>query len=163
MRDGVGSEDFLHFVLSFFSFFFAFLRFLVAFVVFLRFFPLLSYFLRGQGKTTVIYSKKWGISLRPRLHRPRAKLPKKYKKSNLANFWGVGGGGPNLEVSEHHQDYFQKFRGLALSSLHDLSGPLRLRVQSRLRTRLRIAASIALLFRTCFKGGLDTIAPRSRD
>ena len=33
-----------------------------------------------------------------------------------------------------------------------LSGPLRLRVQSRSRTRLRIAASIAFLFRACFKG-----------
>ena len=43
-----------------------------------------------------------------------------------------------------------------------LSGPLRLRVQSRSRTRLRIAASIAFLFRACFKGGLDTIAPLSR-
>ena len=33
-----------------------------------------------------------------------------------------------------------------------LSGPLRLRVQSRSRTRLRIAASIAFLFRACSKG-----------
>ena len=33
-----------------------------------------------------------------------------------------------------------------------LSGPLRLRVQSRSRTQLRIAASIAFLFRACFKG-----------
>ena len=33
-----------------------------------------------------------------------------------------------------------------------LSGPLRLRVQSLSRTRLRIAASIAFLFRACFKG-----------
>ena len=32
-----------------------------------------------------------------------------------------------------------------------LSGPLRLRVQSRSRTRLRIAASIAFLVRACFK------------
>ena len=43
-----------------------------------------------------------------------------------------------------------------------LSGPLRLRVQSRSRTRLRIAASIAFLFRACFKDVLDTIAPLSR-
>ena len=43
-----------------------------------------------------------------------------------------------------------------------LSGPLRLRVQSRSRTRLRIAASIAFLFRACFKGVLGTIAPLSR-
>ena len=33
-----------------------------------------------------------------------------------------------------------------------LSGPLRLRVQSRSRTRLRIAASIAFLFHAYFKG-----------
>ena len=43
-----------------------------------------------------------------------------------------------------------------------LSGPLRLRVQSRSRTRLRIAASIAFLFRACFEGVLETIAPLSR-
>ena len=43
-----------------------------------------------------------------------------------------------------------------------LSGPLRLRVQSRSRTRLRIVASIAFLFRAYFKGVLDTIAPLSR-
>ena len=43
-----------------------------------------------------------------------------------------------------------------------LSGPLRLRVQSQSRTWLRIAASIAFLFRACFKGILDTIAPLSR-
>ena len=34
--------------------------------------------------------------------------------------------------------------------------------QTRSRTRLRIAASIAFLFRACFKGVLDTIAPLSR-
>ena len=45
---------------------------------------------------------------------------------------------------------------------HLLSGPLRLRVQSRSRTRLTIAASIAFLFRACFKGVWDTIAPLSR-
>ena len=39
---------------------------------------------------------------------------------------------------------------LSLSHRHLLSGPLRLRVQSRSRTRLRIAASIAFLFRACF-------------
>ena len=43
-----------------------------------------------------------------------------------------------------------------------LSGPLRLRVESRSRTWLRIAASIAFSFRACFKGVLDTIAPLSR-
>ena len=36
-----------------------------------------------------------------------------------------------------------------------LSGPLRLRVQSRSRTRLRIAASIVFLFHACFKGVFD--------
>ena len=47
--------------------------------------------------------------------------------------------------------------GFSENSGSILSGPLRLRVQSRSRTRLRIAASIAFLFRTCFKGVLDTI------
>ena len=42
-----------------------------------------------------------------------------------------------------------------------LSGPPRLRVQSRSRTRLRIA-SIVFLFRACFKGVSETIAPLSR-
>ena len=37
-----------------------------------------------------------------------------------------------------------------------LSGPLRLRRQSRSRTRLRIAASIAFSFRACFKEVWDT-------
>ena len=46
--------------------------------------------------------------------------------------------------------------------MNNLSGPLRLRVQSWSRTRLRIATSIAFLFRTCFKGVLDIIAPLSR-
>ena len=39
-----------------------------------------------------------------------------------------------------------------------LSGPLRLRVQSRSRTRLRIAASVPFLFRVCFKGVLGPFA-----
>ena len=39
---------------------------------------------------------------------------------------------------------------------HSLSGPLRLRVQSQSRTQLRIVASVALLFRACFKEVLDT-------
>ena len=43
-----------------------------------------------------------------------------------------------------------------------LSGPLRLRLQSWSRTRLRIAVPIAFLFRACFKRVLDTIAPLSR-
>ena len=56
---------------------------------------------------------------------------------------------------------------LMLLSFHvcwrsSLSGPLRLRVESRSRTWLRIAASIAFSFRACFRGVLDTIAPLSR-
>ena len=43
-------------------------------------------------------------------------------------------------------------QGSSLQSDGSLSGPLRLRVQSWSRTRLRIAASIAFLFRACFKG-----------
>ena len=43
-----------------------------------------------------------------------------------------------------------------------LSGPLRLRLQSWSRTRLRIAVSIAFLFRACFKGVLGAIVPLSR-
>ena len=41
---------------------------------------------------------------------------------------------------------------LAAKRVAHLSGPLRLRVQSRSRPRLRIAASIAFLFRACFTG-----------
>ena len=59
----------------------------------------------------------------------------------------------------HNQKFSEK---LFVSSDGTLSGPLRLRVQSRSRTRLRIAASIAFLFRACFKGVLSTIAPLSR-
>ena len=43
-----------------------------------------------------------------------------------------------------------------------LSGPPRLRVQSRSRTQWRIVASIAFFFCACFKRVLDTIAPQSR-
>ena len=50
----------------------------------------------------------------------------------------------------------------ARMSLDELSGPLRLRVQSRSRARLRIAASIAFLFRAYFEGVWDTIAQLSR-
>ena len=45
---------------------------------------------------------------------------------------------------------------------YELSAPLRLRVQLQSRTRLKITASIAFLFRACFQGVLDTIAPLSR-
>ena len=69
-------------------------------------------------------------------------------------------------VDSNHQLFFLTFgHFLELfggSGWGGLSGPLRLRVQSRSRTRLRIAASIAFLFRACFKGVLDTIAPLSR-
>ena len=45
-----------------------------------------------------------------------------------------------------------------------LSGPLQLRVQSRSRTRLRIAAQIAFfVLPLCAKEGLDIVAPLSRD
>ena len=54
------------------------------------------------------------------------------------------------------------FQSLGMYVACQLSGPLRLRVQSRSRTRLRIAASSAFLFRACFKGVWDTIAPLSR-
>ena len=40
-----------------------------------------------------------------------------------------------------------------------LSGTLWLRAQSRSRVRLRSAASIAFLFRACFEGVFDTVAP----
>ena len=43
-----------------------------------------------------------------------------------------------------------------------LSGLLRLRVQSWSRTRLRIASSVAFLFRRCSKEILETIAPLLR-
>ena len=52
--------------------------------------------------------------------------------------------------------------GMQQQMMHWLSGPVRLRVQSRSRTRSRIAASIAFLFSACFKGVFDTTAPLSR-
>ena len=48
--------------------------------------------------------------------------------------------------------------GRGFSQLGALVAPMRSRVQSRSRTRLRIAASIAFSFRACFKGVRDTIA-----
>ena len=51
---------------------------------------------------------------------------------------------------------------LTILGIFGLSGPLRFPVQSLSRTRLRIAASIAFLFRACFTGVLDIIAPLSR-
>ena len=71
-----------------------------------------------------------------------------------------------LSAGTSHVHKIPRFRGGGLLGFFlgggELSGPLRLRVQSRSRTRLRIAASIAFLFRACFKGVLDTIAPLSR-
>ena len=51
---------------------------------------------------------------------------------------------------------------VALYFYHRLSGPLRLKVQSLLRRRSRIAACIAFWVRACFHGVSDTIAPLSR-
>ena len=62
----MGSEEFS----PFFCFFFVFLRFF-RFLRFLRFSGIL---LEDKG-TDCNLLQKWGISLRPRLHRPRAKLP----------------------------------------------------------------------------------------
>ena len=65
--------------------------------------------------------------------------------------------------SIHIQDFQSHFAtSTKMISAWPLSDPLRLRVQSWSRTRLRIAASIAFLFRACFKGVWDTIAPLSR-
>ena len=65
-----------------------------------------------------------------------------YRKGNSAKRFGPFTAPPDSETEK-------------LLSLSPLSGPLRLRVQSRSRRRLR-------LFRACFKGVLDTIAPLSR-
>ena len=53
----------------------------------------------------------------------------------------------------------KKNAGTKAMTFRLLSGPLGLRVQLRSSARLRIAASIAFLFRTCFQRVLDTIAP----
>ena len=82
----------------------------------------------------------------------------------LNEFPGPSGPGVQrvkIRVEEKSQKKVEK--KIDISTLFDsLSGPLRLRVQSRSRTPLRIAASIAFLFRACFKEVLDTIAPLSR-
>ena len=75
----MGSEEcspFLLFLISLrFFFFFCFFRF-SSLLFFLRFSSLFSYAPRGKkGQITAIYCKNGGISLRPRLHRPRAELP----------------------------------------------------------------------------------------
>ena len=72
----MGSEEFSHFF-RFFSFFFAFLFFFV----FLRFSSFFFAFLRfsayspGTRAIDCNLLGKWGISPRPRLHRPRSELP----------------------------------------------------------------------------------------
>ena len=69
--DGVGG------IFPFFSFFFVFLRFFVFFRFSSFFFDFLRFsdiLLEDKGSNCNSL-QKWGISLRPRLHRPRAKLP----------------------------------------------------------------------------------------
>ena len=68
----------------------------------------------------------------------------------------------NIRTQKFRFGFLFRAWQMSIKSFCPLGGPLRLRVQSRWRTRLRIAASIAFLFRTCFKGVLDTIAPLSR-
>ena len=69
--DGVGGI-FPFFFSSLFLFFFVFLRFF-GFFVFLRFF-----FVPRIRANDCNLLKKWGISLRPRLHRPRSELPERW-------------------------------------------------------------------------------------
>ena len=62
--------------------------FLRTFPVFLRF----SLFLlkEGEGQNNSNLLRKWGISLRPRLHRPRVKLPEflqLFKQPTAAGIW----------------------------------------------------------------------------
>ena len=72
--DGVGG------IFPFFLFFFVFLRFFVVFrfssffFVFLRFSSFFAYS-PGTRANDCNLLGKWGISLRPRLHRPRSELP----------------------------------------------------------------------------------------
>ena len=85
----------------------------------------------GQGSATLVLKRRMGV--RGSSHGPRlgGQIPPKFNLTSdrPALVWPALG-----EV--------------------ELSGPLRLRVQSQSRTRLRIAASIAFLFRVCFKRGL---------
>ena len=69
--DGVGG---IFPFFCFFSFFFAFLRFSSSFFAFLRFSSFFSYSFRTRANDCNLLGK-WGISLRPRLHRPRSELP----------------------------------------------------------------------------------------
>ena len=90
------------------------------------------------------------------------------RRGNRAS-WGLkksrdfSGSGKNRCRNRRESRDFGALRSKpGMSRICRLSGPLRLRAQSRSRTRLRIAASLAFLFRACFKGVLDTIAPLSR-
>ena len=81
----MGSEEFSHF-LRFFSFFFAFLFFFV----FLRFSSLFSHSAERTRANNCNLLQKRGISLRPRLHRPRAQLPefhgsRSHKETDMRN------------------------------------------------------------------------------
>ena len=79
----MGSEVFSHF----FRFFFVFLRFFSFFFAFLRFSSFSAYS-PGTRANDCNLLGKWGISLRPRLHRPRSELPEKRGADK-----GGGGGG----------------------------------------------------------------------
>ena len=73
--DGAGGN--LPFFCAFLAFFFAFLAgispFFALFFAFLR-------FILEQGANNCNLLERWGISLRPRLHRPRWELPELFKK-----------------------------------------------------------------------------------
>ena len=58
--------------------FFVFLWFFFAFLCFFLFFSRFSPILLGQEQTTAICWEFGGISLRPRLHRPRSELPDQF-------------------------------------------------------------------------------------
>ena len=64
-------------------------------------------------------------------------------------------------LARHCLDLAPTFRAgcFLQSTVPAFSSFSELRVQSRSSTRLRIAASIAFLFRACLQGALDTIAP----
>ena len=59
-----------------FPFFYAFFPF---FYAFFPFFSTFLYFSSRTGAKNSNLLQKWGISLRPRLHRPRAKLPEYFR------------------------------------------------------------------------------------
>ena len=66
------------FFFRFSSLFFAFLRFSSFFFAFLRFSSFFSYSFGTRANDCNLLGK-WGISLRPRLHRPRSELPDFYE------------------------------------------------------------------------------------